>query len=284
MPLIETEAIVLRTYRLGEADKIVSLFTRQMGRVRAVASGAQRTKSRYGGTLESLGYVRLWLYERENRDLGRLNSVEIIESFFDMQKDYSSHLAAQYLVEVAELLLPEREVNDRVFRLMLAVLRGLKRGLRPNSQAGAGPLDEPEDGDGKDKAENRLEPVTAPGGGIERPLLYFDYWFLRVAGVMPDLEHCASCGRRLIDAFYGPSSDGLVCAVCRTSASPRKLGPDALAVAGSLRESSPDSWFAMRRPGGPVRDLRRFLENLIEFHAERKLITRELLEQDSGLL
>ena len=97
MPLRETEAIVLRTYRLGEADKIVSLFTRQFGRLRAAAGGAQRTKSRYGGTLEPLSYIRLWLFERENRDLLRLNSAELLESFFDMQKDYRRQVAAQEL-------------------------------------------------------------------------------------------------------------------------------------------------------------------------------------------
>ena len=100
MPLRETEAIVLRTFRLGEADKIVSLLTRQLGRLRGVATGAQRTKSRYGGTLEPLSYIRLWLFERERRDLLRLNSAEILESFFDMQKDYRVQVAAQYLVEV----------------------------------------------------------------------------------------------------------------------------------------------------------------------------------------
>src|SRR5207245_11139502 len=127
MPLRKTDAIVLRTYRLGEADKIVSLFTRQFGRLRAAAGGAQRTKSRYGGTLEPLSYIRLWLFERENRDLLRLNSAELLESFFDMQKDYRVQSAAQYIVEVAERVLPEREVNERAFRLLLAVLRALKR-------------------------------------------------------------------------------------------------------------------------------------------------------------
>ena len=102
MPLCETEAIVLRTHRLSEADKIASLFTRQLGRLRAVARGASRPKSPYGGTLEPLSYVRLWIFDRENRDLLHLNSAEIMESFFDMQKDYRVQLAAHYLAEVAE--------------------------------------------------------------------------------------------------------------------------------------------------------------------------------------
>ena len=118
MPLRETEAVVLRSYRLGEADKIVSLFTRQFGRLRAVAAGAQRPKGRYGATLEPLSYVRLWIFERENRDLLRLNSAELLESFFDMQRQYRVQIAAQYVAEVSERLLPERELNERVFRLL----------------------------------------------------------------------------------------------------------------------------------------------------------------------
>ena len=101
MPLRETEAVVLRTHRLGEADKIASVFTRQLGRLRAVAAGAQRPKSRYGGTLEPLSHIRMWLFERENRDLLRINSVELVESFFDMQKDYRVQVAAQYIAEVS---------------------------------------------------------------------------------------------------------------------------------------------------------------------------------------
>ena len=157
MPLRETEAIVLRTYRLGEADKIASLFTRQLGRLRAVARGALRPKSRYGGTLEPLSYVRIQIFERENRDLLQLNSVELIESFFNMQADYRVQLAAQYLAEVGERLLPEREVNERTFRLLLAVLRALKT-----------------------------------SGEVNRPLLYFDYWMVRLGGFLPDFAACAA--------------------------------------------------------------------------------------------
>lgn len=243
MPLVETEAIVLRTYRLAEADKIVSLLTRQMGRVRAVAAGAQRPKSRYGGTLEPLSYVRLWLFERENRDLARLNSAELIESFFAMQSAYAAHVAAQYLAEVSERLLPEREVNDRVFRLMLAVLRGLKR-----------------------------------GDGIDRPLVYFNYWFLRVAGFLPDLDHCHFCGASLTEAYYGAGSEGLVCTACRSPLTPRHLDQDARVLAASMRDAPPERWFARTEPPTLVRELRQFLETLMEFHAEKKLVTRDLLQ------
>jgi DNA repair protein RecO (recombination protein O) len=246
MPLRETEAIVLRTYRLGEADKIVSLFTRQAGRLRAVAAGSQRTKSRYGGTLESLSYIRLWLFERENRDLLRVNSAELLESFFDMQKDYRVHVAAQYIAEVCERLLPERELNERAFRLLLATLRGLKH-----------------------------------SGEVDRPLVYFNYWLLRLSGFLPDLDRCTGCGRALGDdpGYYGPGSEGLLCRICRRSGAMRVVSSRALAVAQTLRHSPLDRWLTTEKPAPEPAAARHFFEELIATHADKKLITRDLLNQ-----
>lgn len=247
MPLRETEAIVLRTYRLGEADKIASLFTRQLGRLRAVASGAQRPKSRYGGTLEPLSHVRLWIFERENRDLLRLNSAELVESFFDMQKDYRVQLAAHFMAEVAERLLPEREVNERIFRLFLAVLRALKG-----------------------------------SGEVNRPLLYFDYWILRLGGFLPDLAHCAACGRELGEegGYYGPGSEGLLCAGCRASTASQSVTARALGMAQTACQSPLDRWLAREKAPAGCREARRFFEEVIESHVERKLVTRAMLAEE----
>ncbi len=248
MPLRETEAIVLRTYRLGEADKIVSLFTRQFGRLRGVARGARRPKSRFGSTLEPLSYIRLWLFERENRDLLRINSAELLESFFDMQKDYRLQVATQYIAEVSERFLPEREVNERAFRLLLAVLRALAR-----------------------------------SGEVERPLLYFNYWWLRLAGFLPDLDHCQSCGRTLGDepCYYSLGSEGLRCAACRKGGANRALSAQALALLRRARQSSLEGWLASEKPPSGVREARLFFEERVEAHAEKRLLTRALLAEEA---
>ena len=88
MPLRESEAVVLRSYPLGEADRLVSLLSRSMGRIRGVARGARRPKSRFGSTLETLSHIQVWFYERETRELVRINQCELLESFLDVQKDY----------------------------------------------------------------------------------------------------------------------------------------------------------------------------------------------------
>jgi DNA repair protein RecO (recombination protein O) len=229
---------------LAEADKIASLFTRQVGRLRAVATGARRTKSRYGAALEPLSHVRAFIYERENRELLRMSSAELIESFYDMQKDYRVQLAAQYLAEVAERMIPEREPNDRLFRLLLAVLRSLKH-----------------------------------SGEVTRPLLYFDYWLIRLAGFLPDIDHCQNCGRALNDAggFYLPGSEGLVCDTCRTGASGRRISIGPAVRAGCQKPL--DRWIAEEKAPAGCREARRFFEDLIETHAERKLVTRAMMEE-----
>jgi len=246
MPLRETEAIVLRTYRLGEADKIVSLLTRQLGRVRAVAAGAHRPKSRYGGMLEPLSYIRIWIFERENRDLLRLNSADLLESFFEMQKDYRVQLAAQYIAEVSERLLPEREVNERAFRLIRATLRALKSSRE-----------------------------------ITRPLLYFNYWLSRLAGFLPNLDRCASCGRMLNDqaGYYGPGSEGLFCQACRAAGANQTVSPEALAYTQTARQTPLERWLAKGEAPAGCREAQHFFEELIESHLERKLVTRALLAE-----
>lgn len=264
MPLLETEAIVLRSYRLGEADKIVSLFSRQAGRLRAVAAGAQRTKSRYGGVLEPLTYIRLWLFERENRDLLRINSAELLESFFVMQGAYAVHLAAQYVAEASDRLLPEREANERVFRLLLAVLRGLKAGGRTQ----------------------RFEGSHGEPDSIDAPLAYFNYWLLRLGGFLPQLDRCSACGRAFGDetAYYRDGALSLVCSRCRSAASGRAVAPKALALGESIRRLPLEKWRADPAPPDAVHAAKLLFETWVEAAAEKKLVTRELLAQEEHRL
>lgn len=246
MPIRETEAVVLRTYRLGEADKIISLFSRQFGRIRAAATGAQRPKSRYGGLFEPLSYIRVWLFERENRQLFRVNSAELLESFFGMQSDYRVQLAVQYMSEAAERLLPEREVNERVFRLFLAVLRGMK--------------------------------VTRE---IDRPLAYFNYWLLRLGGFLPLLRNCIGCGRPLLGEliYYGQKSVGFCCAGCRGMDRRCGISSNSMAVIERISKTPLERWLASERLNPLTRELRHLLEVWVELSAERPLLTLQMFSQ-----
>src|SRR5258706_12457542 len=107
MPARVSEAIILRTYPLKEADLIVSFLTRDQGKLRGVAKRARRPKSGFGAGLERLSHVRMAYFQRENRELVNLDSCELIHSQFGLIADYRAGVALDYFAEVAEQLLPD---------------------------------------------------------------------------------------------------------------------------------------------------------------------------------
>src|SRR2546430_11355411 len=125
MALVTTEAIVLRTYNLAEADRIVVCLTRGAGLVRAVARGARRMKSRFGAALEPFSFINLVFYEKENRELVTISQADILKSNFDLA---SQPEAAQVLAYIAELVgdfAPPHEANDKLYRMVKASVEAL---------------------------------------------------------------------------------------------------------------------------------------------------------------
>lgn len=244
MPLVDSEAIILRSAPLGEADKLVSFLARGAGRLRGVARGARRPRNRFGAGLEPLSHVRLWFYDRAHRELVRLSQCELIEPFWQARSDYAGTVALSHLAELCERLLPEREPSERVFRLLLVVLEGIK--TRRN---------------------------------VWLALAYFQLWMLRLAGWLPALERCNRCQREFGEnaCYLGLDATGALCRGCRKrgmrvlAASSRKLALELLA--------QPLPHLA---PADDERDrsaeLRKYLLDVIEHHTERKLATRELLD------
>src|ERR1700685_2609885 len=146
MALKESEAIVLRTYPLREADLLVTLFTRSEGKVRGVARAAKKSKRRVGGAIEPLTYVRAYYEDRERQELARLDSCDVLESPLATEVSYPRAVALAHVGEVRDECLPDGEANDTVFRLALSVLAGLR------------------------------------GPHIWMPLTYFELWMTRLMG------------------------------------------------------------------------------------------------------
>jgi len=248
MPLRESDAIILQHYALGEADWLVSFLTRTMGRVRGVAAGARRPKSRFGSTLERLSHVRIWFFERENRDLVRVSQCEMIESFLDAFRDYASSVALGVFSEVTEAVLPDHEASDANFRLLLLAAQTVKRTAKP-----------------------------------ELPLAYFALWTVKLGGWLPALDRCGRCGAALPEgsaAYFSPSGSVLACNKCRTPGM-RTLSPASLALARRMLAERLDRLAESARPDSirPARELTDSMLDVIEHQIDRKLKSRELLEQ-----
>jgi DNA repair protein RecO (recombination protein O) len=166
MGLVNTDAIVLRTYNLAEADRIAVCLTRSAGLVRAVAKGARRMKSRFGASLEPFTLIRLAFYERENRELVSISNTEILKSHFDLAAKLEISEILAYMGELVGDFAPPHEANEKLFRMVAACIDALE--AAPESA--------------------RLV------------LRYFEVWLLRLAGFFPDVRSCAECGVRLGEA------------------------------------------------------------------------------------
>ena len=165
MALVNTDAIVLRTYNLAEADRIAVCLTRSAGLVRAVAKGARRMKSRFGAALEPFTLIRLAFYERENRELVSISTAEILKSHFNLAAQLEVSEVLAYMGELVGEFAPPHEANEKLFRMVTACVEALE-----------------------------LSPASA-----RLVLRYFEVWLLRLAGLFPDIRSCAECGTRLGD-------------------------------------------------------------------------------------
>lgn len=150
-----SEAIVLRTYPLKEADLIVSFFTRDHGKLRGVANRARKPKGGFGSSLERLSQVQIHYTARENRDLVRIDHCDLQHSQFELSRAYSTGLALDVMAEISEQLLPMAETNERYFRLMGRVLEFLR-------------------GQGE--------------AGLWQAVTYFEVWAVRLSGFLPEVS------------------------------------------------------------------------------------------------
>ena len=253
MPARVSEALVLRTYPLKEADLVVSFLTRDQGKLRGVAKRARRPKSSFGAGLERLSHVRMAYFQRETRELVNLDSCELIRSQFDLVSDYRAGVALDYFAEVSEQMLPPAEPNEKFFRLLLTVLGDLR---------------------------------TA--SGMWRAVTYFSLWAVRLSGWLPELQVCLGCGSALDDpesperAFFSRGRAGLLCGHCRQlpgvgsnwelSAESRTMAAEMLRT--PVAQLSKKEWGA-----ATAADLRRFLVQQMEAHVERRLITAPMIEE-----
>jgi DNA repair protein RecO (recombination protein O) len=121
--LYRDRGVVLRTIKLGEADRIVTLMTESRGKVRAVAKGVRKTKSRFGGRLEPTRHVAVQLYE--GRSLDTITQAETLDPFRDVREDLDRLTRATSMLEAVDQLAQEHEVNPRLYQMLLGALRTL---------------------------------------------------------------------------------------------------------------------------------------------------------------
>lgn len=210
MSTVETEAVIIRAYRLSEADKIIVSLTKSEGTVRGVARGARRLKSQFGASLEPFTHVSLSLYVKEGRELVTIKRAEIIKSYFTLSSRPEVLAVLEHLGQLIIEFAPPHQPDEKLFRLILACLDAV--GNDPESAQSIHP--------------------------------YFELWVLKLTGFLPDLKTCGGCGRT-IKAGYEPVSmtteGALRCGTCAGGA-PFALSPALHRQLSSMGQLRPSEW------------------------------------------
>jgi DNA repair protein RecO (recombination protein O) len=247
MRLLESEAIVLRTYNLAEADKIVVCLTRNYGLIRAVARGARRLKSRFGAGLEPFTHINIAYQEKEGRELVTLRQAEIVRSHFGLTSSAERVAALSYMSELVLEFAPPHEPNEKFYRMFKA-------------------------------STNALADTEH---GTQAILRYFEVWTLRLAGFLPDLRACADCNRGFseTETIYLNVEGKLRCVACSAGGQGTKLSYGAYARLRATQRLSPAE-FAQHgaHTGAEVyKELAQITERLIKRVLEREVRSQSQL-------
>jgi DNA repair protein RecO (recombination protein O) len=244
VPPFASDALVLRTHKLGETSKIVVLLTRERGKLRAVARGARGKRSRYQSALEPLSEVRATLYGRQGTELFRLGGCELLRSaFLAGSRGLENALSFSYFAELLDAFSPEGQAEDDVYRLAVAVIRAAEDGR--------------------------------PAEVLSR---YLEAWLLKLHGLYPSTSRCASCGKPLPEGElrYHPAAHGFVCAACGPAAGPF-LGVASRQLLDAMFKAAPAALEPAAAPA--LRPLEPFHHGLIARHLERDLRSFRVLSE-----
>jgi DNA repair protein RecO (recombination protein O) len=245
--VLTSEAVVLRTWPVHEADLVVSFFTRDYGKLKGVAKSALKSRRRFGGALEPMTLARAWFAERPKQELVRLDQLEIIRSPLSAPVDQARLTVLSFFAEVLEEMLPEHDPQETVFRLIVSV----------------------------------LEQTTVEHPWM--PLTYFALWMTRLMGLLPDIAHCTACGEALVagETSFNAYADGLFCHVHR-AANASALSADSWQMALKMLRAPVGAFAGEAWPRRRGQDLRRFAMQSLERHMERKLKSGEMLGRFVG--
>lgn len=233
------EGIVLRTYKLGEADRIIVFLTKRRGKVRAVAKGVRKTRSKFGSRLEPMSHVALQLYE--GRELDLVTQVDSIDHFRGLREDLDRIARASAMLETADQLAQEGEVNPRLYQMLLGALRTL---------------------DASDS------PLVVPA---------FFWKVLALEGYRPEVEVCVVCGAAAPTPLvaFDLESGGLLCHGCRrgTAVSAEAVALLRQILGGQLND-------ALAAPASPAsHEVDHLATRAVEHHLERRLRSVTVLDR-----
>ena len=255
------EAIVLKRIDLGEADRILTIFTPHKGKFHAIAKGIRRPVSKKSGHLELLSHSQLQVALGRNLDI--ITQAEVRENFLHLRDDLWHMTCGLYLAELVDRFIEENIPHTEVYNLMLELLRSIEA-------------------DVLDLQERKQKGTLVPGQEHVRTYLllrYFEIHLLSNTGYEPSLRNCAHCTSELrpVENGFSPSLGGALCPQCSRFWT-RTLSVNALKVLRLLQRSTWNEVPRLRLDTPLLAELEAVMHDLLRFHLERDLKSWSFLE------
>jgi len=183
MRFFKTPAIVLRHYNSGEADKLLVLYSIKYGKIKAIAKGARKTRSKYGSSVEPFSHNELMLYKKEGKELYTITGCNTVQSHSNLREDINFFVTASYIAELVDKMTEENDAHPEIFLMLDEVLSAITEACR------------------------------------EKAMLVFTVKLLLLSGYKLCLDRCACCGmiaKRVLERVkFSPVQGGIICPKCQ---------------------------------------------------------------------
>jgi DNA repair protein RecO (recombination protein O) len=239
MSITKTEAIVLKSLKFGDTSKIVTLYTKDYGKIKVIAKGIRKPKSRLAGTLETFFHIQIVFYKKLTTEIYLLSQAEIIKPFQKLTKDLSRYAFASGALELLDKLITGEEPNPKLFELTLDTLSFME---------------------------------SCPQKSLEKSFWFYVLNLADILGYKPKFDRCISCNKVIPAEFilFSPEKGGIVCQKCaRQDQAYLRLSKDSARSALKLQSIKLEKLNSYNIPKEELHEISNVVLNLLDYHTGR---------------
>jgi len=237
MSITKTEALVLKSIKFGDTSKIATLYTNNYGKIKVIAKGIRKPKSRLAGALQTFSHLQIVFYKKQTTEIYLLSQSEIIHSYQSLTRDLNRYVFASAVLELLDRLITGEEPNPKLFELTLETLSFME---------------------------------SCPQRSLEKSFWSYTLKLADLLGYKPKLDRCVSCGKPVLENFilFSPEKGGVVCKKCvRSDQTYLRLSKDSVAWALKLQSIKTEDLDTYHIPKESLKEISNIILNLLDYHA-----------------
>jgi DNA repair protein RecO (recombination protein O) len=237
MSITKTEALVLKSIKFGDTSRIATLYTQNYGKIKVIAKGIRKPKSRLAGALQTFSHIQIVFYKKQTTEIYLLSQSEILHSYQSLSRDLHRYVFASAVLELLDRLITGEEPNPRLFELTLEVLSFME---------------------------------TCPQKSLEKSFWSYASKLADLLGYKPKLDKCVNCDKPILEkiVLFSPEKGGVVCKRCaRSDQAYLRLAKDSVKSALRLQSIKTEDLDTYNIPKEQLKEISSMILNLLDYHA-----------------